>query len=173
MNGQKTLASSGMAHATRAVPMVERLSKRFDLHLFYGGPAYTWLGATPSDRVPHRAVLGDHLRYRYAAADWRRVPRRREYDGADRPPSRRRACAHMDHVLSLIIEILSRTPDLRTRIPPSDITLRTRFKEDLGFDSLALMSLAFELQEHYPELDEMQIATWVTVEDCARSAVRP
>lgn len=72
-------------------------------------------------------------------------------------------------VLELIVTILSRTPDLRTRIPPSEIRLGTRFKEDLGFDSLALMSLAFELQEHYPELDETSIATWMTVEDCARA----
>jgi uncharacterized protein (TIGR00661 family) len=44
-----TLASEGMAHATRAVPMLERLGESFEVHVFCGGPAYKWLRA----KFPH------------------------------------------------------------------------------------------------------------------------
>jgi acyl carrier protein len=83
--------------------------------------------------------------------------------------------ASEEDVLAAIVEILSTTKDLRPRTartpgaPAVAITLLTRFREDLGFDSLALMSLAFELQERYPDLDELAVATWLTVGDCARS----
>lgn len=60
-----TLASNGMAHATRAVPMLERLEKSFEVHVFCGGPAYRWLRT--KFRHVHwirrfKAVyLGDHV----------------------------------------------------------------------------------------------------------------
>lgn len=81
------------------------------------------------------------------------------------PPSAERD----EEALAAIVQILTTSKDLRARISGDQITAATRFKEDLGFDSLALMSLAFELQEQWPELDEMSIATWITVGDCARS----
>jgi hypothetical protein len=37
------LASAGMGHATRAVPILEWLSTRYEVHIFCGGPAYRWL----------------------------------------------------------------------------------------------------------------------------------
>jgi len=70
--------------------------------------------------------------------------------------------------LTRIVALLAAGGDYRLRIAPQAITATTRFKEDLGFDSMAVMSLAYELQEIYPELDEMAIASWVTVGDCAR-----
>lgn len=39
------LASNGMAHATRALPMLERLSRSYEVHVFCGGPARRWLAA--------------------------------------------------------------------------------------------------------------------------------
>lgn len=38
------LASAGMGHATRAVPIIEWLSQRYEVHVFCGGQAYRWLG---------------------------------------------------------------------------------------------------------------------------------
>jgi acyl carrier protein len=70
--------------------------------------------------------------------------------------------------LERILAILSAGADYRPRIPPSAVGPETRFKEDLGLDSLALMSLAAELDEHYEGLDEMEIARWITVADCTR-----
>ena len=75
----------------------------------------------------------------------------------------------VDSTLQTIVAILSRNVDFRPRIALARITPDTRFREDLGFDSIALMSLAFELQEIYPTLDEMAIATWTTVGDCVRA----
>jgi acyl carrier protein len=72
-------------------------------------------------------------------------------------------------VLLRIREIIGGNRDYRLRMSPEDVTMDTRFREDLGFDSIALMSLVYELQETYPELDELIIAKWRTVSDCVRT----
>jgi acyl carrier protein len=69
-------------------------------------------------------------------------------------------------ILRRVVTIIGDNPDYRPRVPVAQITLATRFRDDLGFDSLAMMALAYELQESYPDLDEMAIASWTTVEDC-------
>lgn len=79
--------------------------------------------------------------------------------------------ADADTVLEEIRTIVAQDDDFRPRMDPGAIMLTTRFKEDLGFDSIALMSLAFGLQEAHPDLDETAIAGWVTVADCVTSVL--
>ncbi len=68
-----------------------------------------------------------------------------------------------------IQKILSQNQDLQPKISIEDIKLETRFRDDLGFDSLATASLFYELQEHYPHLEEKEITKWVTIQDCIKS----
>ncbi|MBL6988184.1 MAG: acyl carrier protein [Bacteriovoracaceae bacterium] len=72
----------------------------------------------------------------------------------------------MPEILKKVIEVIEDNEDLNPKISISEITFASRFKEDLGFDSLALMSLVYELQEFYPDLDEMVISQWSTLQDC-------
>ena len=39
-----SLASAGMGHITRAVPLLVRLSKTYDVHIFCAGQANSWIG---------------------------------------------------------------------------------------------------------------------------------
>lgn len=74
----------------------------------------------------------------------------------------------MSKVLETVIGIIKDNEDLNPKVSTDEIKLEHDFKVDLGFDSLALMSLVYELQEVYPELDEMVIADWTKVEDCVK-----
>ena len=72
-------------------------------------------------------------------------------------------------ILADVIAILSRGNDFRPKVPPPSILPAMRFREDLGLDSLALLSLLYELQEAHPDLPESALASWITVEDLLRS----
>lgn len=63
-------------------------------------------------------------------------------------------------------KIFSECEDLEIQVSSSEILPTHRFREDLGMDSLGLMTLAYELQEYFPELDETSIANWNTLQDC-------
>jgi uncharacterized protein (TIGR00661 family) len=44
-----SLASAGMGHVTRAVPLLQRLSKKYEVHIFCSGQANTWI----AKQFPH------------------------------------------------------------------------------------------------------------------------
>lgn len=71
--------------------------------------------------------------------------------------------------LSEFLKILHEIPDLKPKIPLEKIAVTTRFREDLGFDSLAMASLFYTLQDLYPELTEEQVTLWKTVQNCLES----
>ncbi|MCO4793042.1 MAG: hypothetical protein KC493_04980 [Bacteriovoracaceae bacterium] len=68
-------------------------------------------------------------------------------------------------ILEVIRNILQESEDLVTQVKPDEVKPEHEYRNDLGLDSLGLMTLAFELQEKYPELDETVIAEWKTVGD--------
>lgn len=72
----------------------------------------------------------------------------------------------MNKVLKKIQEIIEKNEDLRSSVPPREIRSNHHFKNDLSFDSMSLMFLAYDLQEDFPELDETRISDWQLVSDC-------
>ncbi len=66
--------------------------------------------------------------------------------------------------LILIKKILEQNQDLRPRMDVTQIGFSTRFSEDMGFDSLAMMSLIYELQNHFSALSESILGQIDTVE---------
>lgn len=75
----------------------------------------------------------------------------------------------MQQALNTIKTILAEIPDMKPKIPVAQITLETRFRQDMGFDSLAMASLYYELEERYPHLQEADMRNWMQVKDCAQS----
>lgn len=74
-----------------------------------------------------------------------------------------------DEAFNLLRNTLKSVPDLRLRQPVDTLQLTQRFRQDLGFDSLALISLLVELQDHFPKLSETDAAKWKTLGDCVES----
>ncbi len=68
-------------------------------------------------------------------------------------------------IFNLIIAIISKNEDLLPRIPIAEVALSTSLSADCGFDSLALMSILYELQETYPALNENIILEVKTFND--------
>jgi acyl carrier protein len=71
--------------------------------------------------------------------------------------------------LDLIKKLLAANPDLEPKMAIDAIVLETRFREDLGFDSLAIVSLFYELQETYTHLEEIEVTRWNKILDCIQS----
>lgn len=69
---------------------------------------------------------------------------------------------NLDHFL----QILTNVEDLNPKMPINNISFNSRFKEDLGFDSLAMMILFVELQQISPSLQVESLSNWSRVEDC-------
>jgi hypothetical protein len=67
--------------------------------------------------------------------------------------------------------VLQNQPDLRSKIPLSELKSQTRFREDMGFDSIAMTSLFCDLAELRPDLEEAQVAEWKLIGDCLRDLV--
>ena len=61
-----------------------------------------------------------------------------------------------DNKLDEIKLIIDSSEDLTPRISSAEMTPETKFSLDMGFDSMAMMSLIYELQEKYPNLDETE-----------------
>jgi acyl carrier protein len=70
-----------------------------------------------------------------------------------------------DH-FEILKQVISDCEDLNPRVKTADLKPEHLFQENLGLDSLALMTLAYELQEHYPDLDETSIIEWNKIQDC-------
>ena len=72
-------------------------------------------------------------------------------------------------LFELIIDILKNTADLRPKMVLGAIQPQSSWREDLGFDSLALMILFVELQNQFECLDPLVVARWETLQDCINS----
>lgn len=68
-------------------------------------------------------------------------------------------------IFNTIIGILGKNEDLLPRIPMTEVKPDSQLGADCGFDSLALMSILYELQETYPSLDEEAITGVKTIND--------
>ena len=68
-------------------------------------------------------------------------------------------------LLEKMITIIDEHEDLEPLLPIEDLTFESVLKEDIGFDSIALMSLVYELQELYPDFDGTSIYRWNTLGD--------
>jgi acyl carrier protein len=68
-----------------------------------------------------------------------------------------------------IQDLLSMVLDLKPKLSIESLTAKTRFQQDMGFDSLAMASLFYELEEKYPDLNEVDVKNWKTIEDCLNS----
>jgi len=66
--------------------------------------------------------------------------------------------------LELIKAIIKSSDDLNPRIAIDEVTMTSKFSDDMGFDSMAMMSLIYELQEKYPDLDETKAIEMRSVE---------
>lgn len=66
-------------------------------------------------------------------------------------------------------QIIADVPDLRSRVPAEALRPESRFREDLGFDSLLMMSFYCELEERFPGMEESMMASWRTLADCAQT----
>ena len=68
-------------------------------------------------------------------------------------------------ILNEIKKIIASAEELQTSIALGDITETYLVYDDLGYDSMALMTLAYELQETHEHIDEMAINNWKTISD--------
>lgn len=68
-------------------------------------------------------------------------------------------------LLKKIVTVIQENDDLDCPVEADKISLESKFQDDLQFDSLARMSLVYELQETWPDLDEGEIDNWNTVGD--------
>ena len=68
-------------------------------------------------------------------------------------------------IFDRMITIIEEHEDLEPLLPIEDLRFESGLKEDIGFDSIALMSLVYELQELYPNFDGTSIYKWNTLGD--------
>lgn len=75
----------------------------------------------------------------------------------------------MSSWLIILQKTLESCADLKPKVAPSSLTEETRFKEDMGFDSLAMAAFFYELQDRYPKIDEAEAARWKKISDCIQT----
>jgi acyl carrier protein len=70
-----------------------------------------------------------------------------------------------EELLNKMLTIIEEHEDLEPLLAPEDLKLESELKADLGFDSIALMSLVYELEELYPNFDGTSLYKWNTLGD--------
>jgi acyl carrier protein len=70
-----------------------------------------------------------------------------------------------EEILDKMITVIEEHEDLEPLLPIEDLKFESELKEDIGFDSIALMSLVYELQELYPNFEGTSIYKWNTLGD--------
>ena len=70
-----------------------------------------------------------------------------------------------EELLDKMITIIDEHEDLEPLLPREDLNFESKLKEDLGFDSIALMSLVYELEELYPNFDGTSLYKWNSLGD--------
>jgi len=68
-------------------------------------------------------------------------------------------------LLDKMITIIEEHEDLEPLLPLEDLKFESEIKADLGFDSIGLMSLVYELEELYPNFDGTNLYKWNTLGD--------
>jgi acyl carrier protein len=79
---------------------------------------------------------------------------------------------NQQEAFQVIVDILKNTPDLRSKIPLEKLQPTTSLRKEMGFDSLAVATLFYELQDRYPSLKEETAARWQTLGDCANEITK-
>jgi len=72
-------------------------------------------------------------------------------------------------IFTFIKSIITDNEDITTFIPNEEIKVEHRLVEDLGLDSMNLMSIVYELQEKFESLDESGISHWKTLLDLIKA----
>ena len=70
-----------------------------------------------------------------------------------------------EKLLDKMITIIEEHEDLEPLLPLEDLKFESEIKADLGFDSIGLMSLVYELEELYPNFDGTNLYKWNTLGD--------
>jgi len=70
-----------------------------------------------------------------------------------------------EELLAKMITIIEEHEDLEPLLPLEDLKPESELRADLGFDSIALMSLVYELEELYPNFDGTSLYKWNTLGD--------
>ena len=70
-----------------------------------------------------------------------------------------------EELLDKMITIIEEHEDLEPLLPIEDLKFESEIKADLGFDSIGLMSLVYELEELYPNFDGTNLYRWSTIGD--------
>ena len=70
-----------------------------------------------------------------------------------------------EEFLNKMLTIIEDHEDIEPLLSMEDLRFDSELKEDLGFDSIALMSLIYELQELYPTFDITNMYKWNTLGD--------
>jgi acyl carrier protein len=68
------------------------------------------------------------------------------------------------HAMALY-SILKSTDDIELKVPIDTIKLDQHLKNDLGMDSIQIVSILYELESQYPHLNEQMVANWKTIKD--------
>lgn len=69
----------------------------------------------------------------------------------------------------ILLNLLASLPDLVIHLPLDQIKLDHRLKDQLGMDSIQVVSVLYELEAQYPHLTEEMAAGWKTVRDILTS----
>ena len=68
-------------------------------------------------------------------------------------------------LLNIILTIIEEHEDIDSLLSMEDLKFESKLQEDLGFDSIAIMSLVYELQELYLNFDIVNMYKWNTLGD--------
>lgn len=77
-----------------------------------------------------------------------------------------------DAIFKKIVAIIANSSDLESKLPVEELTKNTHLSFDLGYDSIALMSLLYELQESYSRVDENDIVGIKTINDLISNVIK-
>jgi acyl carrier protein len=75
-------------------------------------------------------------------------------------------------ILEKLKNVILASNDLNYRAKNKSIDVTSRFREDLGLDSILLIALLCELQPDFAFLNEDDLANWLTIEDCINSIAK-
>jgi len=67
--------------------------------------------------------------------------------------------------IEVLVQVLGGNADLVLHVPVPELRLEHHLKNDLGMDSVQIVSLLYELEEHYSALNEDHLASWSTLAD--------
>jgi acyl carrier protein len=68
-----------------------------------------------------------------------------------------------------LARVLGENPDLTLHVPLGDIRPDHRLKDDLGMDSVQIVSVLYELEGEYSHLNEDHLSNWVRIRDILSS----